>query len=147
MSLPPDLSSLVDHGSTAIAVLISTRTDDPSCHPAVSQAAAAQVSQLVHLQCSIAFHAPYLQLIDRLIPAMPHPSLDSFFFWNSGSEAVEAAMKLARKATGRTNLITFQGAYHGRTYGSGAMTRSKTIYTQGTGPLLVSPVAGWFDAG
>lgn len=47
-------------------------------------------------------------------------------------------MKLARKATGRTNLITFQGAYHGRTYGSGAMTRSKTIYTQGTGPLLVS---------
>lgn len=46
-------------------------------------------------------------------------------------------MKLARKATGRTNLITFQGAYHGRTYGSGAMTRSKTIYTQGTGPLLV----------
>jgi 4-aminobutyrate aminotransferase len=71
---------------------------------------------------------------------MPHPSLDSFFFWNSGSEAVEAAMKLARKATGRTNLITFQGAYHGRTYGSGAMTRSKTIYTQGTGPLLVCPL-------
>jgi hypothetical protein len=72
---------------------------------------------------------------------MPHPSLDSFFFWNSGTEAVEAAMKLARKATGRTNLITFQGAYHGRTYGSGAMTRSKTIYTQGTGPLLVCPLS------
>jgi 4-aminobutyrate aminotransferase len=50
-------------------------------------------------------------------------------------------MKLARKATGRTNLITFQGAYHGRTYGSGAMTRSKTIYTQGTGPLLVCPLS------
>ncbi|WWD17970.1 4-aminobutyrate transaminase [Kwoniella shandongensis] len=106
------------------------------CHPAVSQAAAAQVNTLVHLQCSIGFHAPYLQLIDRLLPVMPHQSLDQFFFWNSGSEAVEAAVKVARKATGRQNIIVFQGAYHGRTMGSGAMTRSKPIYTQGTGPLM-----------
>lgn len=106
------------------------------CHPAVSAAAAAQVSQLVHLQCSLAFHEPYLQLIERLIPTMPHPSLDQFFLWNSGSEAVEAAIKLARKATGRDNIIVFQGAYHGRTFGSGALTRSKPIYTQSTGPLM-----------
>jgi len=104
----------------------------------VSAAAAEQVSQLVHLQCSIAFHSPYLQLIERLLPVMPHPSLDSFFFWNSGSEAVEAAIKVARKVTNRQNIICFQGAYHGRTYGSGAITRSKTIYTQSTGPLMVS---------
>ena len=71
---------------------------------------------------------------------MPHPSLDQFFFWNSGSEAVEAAMKVARKATGRQNIIAFQGAYHGRTMGSGALTKSKTIYTQGMGPLMVSRV-------
>ncbi|WVR05812.1 hypothetical protein IAU60_002837 [Kwoniella sp. DSM 27419] len=106
------------------------------CHPVVSQAAAAQVNQLVHLQCSISFHAPYLQLIDRLLPAMPHESLDQFFFWNSGSEAVEAAIKLARQATGRQNMIVFNGAYHGRTMGSGALTRSKPIYTQGTNPLM-----------
>ena len=104
----------------------------------MSAAAAEQVSQLVHLQCSIAFHSPYLQLIERLLPVMPHPSLDSFFFWNSGSEAVEAAIKVARKVTNRQNIICFQGAYHGRTYGSGAITRSKTIYTQSTGPLMVS---------
>ncbi|WVF70880.1 hypothetical protein IAT40_005675 [Kwoniella sp. CBS 6097] len=106
------------------------------CHPHVSQAAAAQVNNLVHLQCSISFHAPYLQLIEKLLPAMPHESLDQFFFWNSGSEAVEAAIKLARQATGRQNLIVFNGAYHGRTMGSGALTRSKPIYTQGTGPLM-----------
>jgi 4-aminobutyrate aminotransferase len=84
------------------------------------------------------FSAPYLQLIERLLPAMPHPSLDSFFFWNSGAEAVEAAIKLARQATGRQAIVCFQGGYHGRTMGSGAITRSKTIYTQGTGPLMVS---------
>ncbi|WWC86148.1 uncharacterized protein L201_001021 [Kwoniella dendrophila CBS 6074] len=106
------------------------------CHPHVSKAAAAQVNELVHLQCSISFHAPYLQLIDKLIPAMPHESLDQFFFWNSGSEAIEAAIKVARQATGKQNMIVFSGAYHGRTMGSGALTRSKPIYTQGTGPLM-----------
>ena len=55
-----------------------------------------------------------------------------------GSEAVEAAIKLARKATGRQNVIAFQGAYHGRTFGSGALTRSKPVYTQSSGPLMVS---------
>jgi 4-aminobutyrate aminotransferase-like enzyme len=68
---------------------------------------------------------------------MPHPSLDSFFFWNSGSEAVEAAIKLARFATKKTNIICFQGAYHGRTYGSTAVTKSKTVYFHGTGPVMV----------
>jgi len=62
--------------------------------------------------------------------------LDSFFFWNSGSEAVEAAIKLARAATGRQNIITMQGAYHGRTFGAMALTRSKTIYSHGVGPLM-----------
>lgn len=90
------------------------------------------------MQCSIMFHAPYLQLIERLLPVMPDPSLDSFFLWNSGAEAVEAAIKVARMATNRQNIITFSGAYHGRTYGSGAVTRSKTIYTHGTGPMMAS---------
>jgi 4-aminobutyrate aminotransferase len=64
----------------------------------------------VHAQCSIAFHAPYLALVGKLLPIMPDKSLDSFFFWNSGSEAVEAALKLARIATGRQNIICMQGA-------------------------------------
>ncbi|TXT07260.1 hypothetical protein VHUM_03430 [Vanrija humicola] len=106
------------------------------CHPAVSQAVHAQVDTLTHLQCSIGFHKPYLQLIERLKSIMPDPSLDSFFFWNSGSEAIEAAIKIARKATGRPNVISMNGGYHGRTYGSGALSRSKNIYTVGAGALM-----------
>ena len=69
---------------------------------------------------------------------MPHPSLDTFFFWNSGSEAVEMAIKLARRSTQRQNIIVMQGSYHGRTFGASSLTKSKTIYSQGTGPGLVS---------
>ena len=54
-------------------------------------------------------HEPYLRLIERLLPAMPHASLDSFFFWNSGSEAVEAAIKMARVFTKKQNIISMQG--------------------------------------
>ena len=54
-------------------------------------------------------HEPYVRLIERLLPIMPDPSLDSFFFWNSGSEAVEAAIKMARTFTNRQNIITMQG--------------------------------------
>ncbi|KAJ7754589.1 acetylornithine aminotransferase [Mycena metata] len=117
------------------------------CHPKVSKAAADQCMNIVHVQCSIAFHEPYLKLIKKLLPIMPDPSLDSFFFWNSGSEAVEAALKLARTVTGRQNIICMQGllflcspssfcAYHGRTFGAMAVTRSKTIYSKGFAPLM-----------
>ncbi|KAG2124256.1 hypothetical protein BD769DRAFT_1388811 [Suillus cothurnatus] len=58
------------------------------CHPKVSKAAADQCVNIVHAQCSISFHGPYLRLIEKLLPIMPDPSLDSFFFWNSGSEAI-----------------------------------------------------------
>ncbi|KAF8992546.1 pyridoxal phosphate-dependent transferase [Cyathus striatus] len=77
-------------------------------HPKVSKAAAEQCMNIVHAQCSIALHEPYARLIERLIPIMPHPSLDSFFFWNSGSEAVEAAIKMARSITGKQNIICMQ---------------------------------------
>ena len=86
---------------------------------------------------------------------MPDPSLDSFFFWNSGSEAVEGALKMARIYTGRKGVITMQGpprspnpswiceltdhagGYHGRTFGAMAVTRSKTVYSEGSDPLMV----------
>ena len=60
-------------------------------------------------QCSIAYHEPYLRLIEKLLPIMPDPSLNSFFFWNSGSEAVEGALKMARICTGRKGIIAMQG--------------------------------------
>lgn len=89
------------------------------------------------LQCSIAFHEPYLKLIEKLLPIMPDKSLDSFFFWNSGSEAVEGAIKMSRVITGRPNIIAMQGGYHGRTFGAMAVTKSKTIYSLGVAPLMV----------
>ncbi|KAG6816562.1 hypothetical protein H0H93_007955, partial [Arthromyces matolae] len=79
---------------------------------------------------------PYLELVERLLPIMPHPSLDTFFFWNSGSEAIEAAIKLARVATGRQHIIAMQGGYHGRTYGAMSVTSSKTIYSEGVFPIM-----------
>jgi 4-aminobutyrate aminotransferase len=106
------------------------------CHPAVTKAAQAQVGKLVHGQVNIAFQKPYLELVDSLLPLMPHKSLDTFFFWNSGAEAVEAAVKLARHATKKQNVIVMQGSYHGRTFGTMAMTRSKTIYGENYAPLM-----------
>jgi len=106
------------------------------CHPAVTKAIQSQVGTLLHGQVNIAFQKPYLELVEQLIPLMPHKSLDTFFFWNSGSEAVEAAVKLARQATKKQNIIVMQGSYHGRTMGAMAMTKSKTVYGQNFGPLM-----------
>jgi 4-aminobutyrate aminotransferase len=108
------------------------------CHPAVTKAAQSQVGKLVHGQVNIAFQKPYLDLIESLIPLMPHKSLDTFFFWNSGAEAVEAAVKLARHATKKQNIIVMQGSYHGRTFGTMAMTKSKTVYGENFAPLMPS---------
>ena len=105
-------------------------------HPAVTKAVSAQAGKLVHGQINIAFQRSYLELIERLIPVMPDKSLDTFFFWNSGAEAVEAAIKLARHATKKQNIIAVQGSYHGRTYGTMALTKSKTGYGQGFFPLM-----------
>ncbi|PVH74115.1 4-aminobutyrate aminotransferase [Cadophora sp. DSE1049] len=106
------------------------------CHPGVTAAAQAQVGTLVHGQVNIAFQKPYLDLVESLLPVMPDRSLDTFFFWNSGSEAVEAAVKLARQATKKQNIIVMQGSYHGRTFGTMAMTRSKTVYGENYAPLM-----------
>ncbi|KZO95526.1 hypothetical protein CALVIDRAFT_564579 [Calocera viscosa TUFC12733] len=121
------------------------------CHPKISGAAAEQAMKIVHAQSSIAFSRPYIELVERLIPLMPHPSLDSFFFWNSGAEAIEAAVKLSRVATGRQNIIVMQGGFHGRTYATMSLTRSKTIYALGQGPLMpgvfAMPFPYWHQLG
>ncbi|KAK4049261.1 hypothetical protein OIV83_004197 [Microbotryomycetes sp. JL201] len=121
------------------------------CHPKVTKAAQDQCATLVHGQVNIGFNKPYLGLIEKLLPVMPHPSLDTFFFWNSGAEAVEASIKLARQATGKQNVIVVQGSYHGRTFGTMAMTKSKTIYGEGFGPLMpgvfTTPYPYWHQVG
>lgn len=104
------------------------------CHPRVVEAAQAQVARLIHISMS-AFNEPMLQLAERLAGLTPS-GLDTMFFSNSGSEAIEAAIKLARLVTGRPALIAFQGAFHGRTTGAAALTTSKALYRKGYEPLL-----------
>ncbi|KAG9316635.1 acetylornithine aminotransferase [Chiua virens] len=105
---------------------------------------------------NIAFHLPYLRLIEKLLPVMPHPSLDSFYFWNSGSEAIEATLKMARYALGgKYTSVSFTyvtlGSYHGRTYGAMAVTKSKTVYSEGFFPLMPgvfsAPFPYWHQLG
>jgi len=109
-------------------------TNTGHCHPAVVEAAREQVGKIIHAQVNILFHPPLLRLADALREVVPAP-LDTFFFSNSGAEAVEGAVKLARHATGRPNIIVFQGSFHGRTNLTMAMTTSKTIYRQHYQPL------------
>ncbi len=92
-------------------------TNTGHCHPAVVKAAQAQVAKLIHGQANIVYHRPILELIEGLRTIVP-PHLDSFFFANSGAEAIEAALKLVRHATGRTNMVVFQGTLGHRFCGS-----------------------------
>jgi len=110
-------------------------TNTGHCHPQVVEAIREQAGKLLHGQINIIVHHPILDLISELRGIVP-PSLDGFFFSNSGAEAVEGAIKLARQATGRQNIIVFQGSFHGRTVGTMSLTTSKTIYRAGYQPLM-----------
>src|SRR5918996_5344531 len=98
-------------------------TSTGHCHPRVVEAAQRQVATLIHGQYTTVMHRPLLTLAERLSDVLPEPH-DSLFFVNSGSEAVEASVRLARHATGSPNVIVFQGGFHGRTMGAAAMTTS-----------------------
>jgi 4-aminobutyrate aminotransferase len=109
-------------------------TNTGHCHPKVVQAVQEQAAKLLHGQVNIVFHPPLLELAEELRTVVPD-GLDRFFFSNSGAEAVEGAIKLARHATHRPNVIVFQGSFHGRTALTMALTTSKTIYRAGYQPL------------
>ena len=125
-------------------------TNTGHCHPEVVKAAQEQVGKMIHAQVNIIYHQPLLRLADALREVMP-AGLDTFFFSNSGAEAVEGAVKLARHATGRPNVVVFQGSFHGRTNQTMAMTTSKTVYRQHYQPLaagvFVAPYPYWYRYG
>jgi 4-aminobutyrate aminotransferase len=110
-------------------------TSTGHCHPRVVEAIRKQAGLLLHGQVNIIFHQPLLDLVSELRQIV-HPSLDGFFFSNSGAEAVEGALKLARQAIGRPNVIVFQGSFHGRTVATMSLTTSKTVYRAGYQPLM-----------
>jgi 4-aminobutyrate aminotransferase len=114
-------------------------------HPAVSAAIHAQVDRLIGPTAAIGFSEPVVRLVDRLAATLPDP-IDSIFLLNSGSEAIDGAMKLARRVTGRPAIIAFQGAFHGRTYGATSLTSSSPNYRRGYEPLLPSVYLAPFPA-
>jgi 4-aminobutyrate aminotransferase len=104
-------------------------------HPKVTAAIHAQVDKLMGPINAIGFTEPISRLADAIAATMPDP-LDSVMFLNSGSEAIDAALKLARRTTGRPGIIAFRGAFHGRTFGAMSVTSSAINYRVGHEPLL-----------
>ena len=123
------------------------------CHPKVVNAIQEQANSLIFGQMNIVISPTTVALAEALNEVTPE-AIDCFFFSNSGAEAVEASVKLARQATGRKNVIVFQGSFHGRTAQTMAMTTSKYIYRYNYQPLpggvFVAPFPysyfyGWDD--
>jgi len=94
----------------------------------------AQAARFVHAQVNVYHHDLLEPLAARLASIAP-PGIDTFFFANSGAEATEAAVKLAKQATKRPNVIVFSGSFHGRTHLTMAMTTAKASYRAGYAPL------------
>ena len=109
-------------------------TNTGHSHPRVVKAIQDQAAKLIHGQIGTVIGDKVIELTDELGSITPK-GIDSFFFSNSGAEAIEASVKLAKAATGRPNVITCEGGFHGRTHLTMAMTMSKTSYRQKYQPL------------
>lgn len=106
------------------------------CHPRVVKAVQEQATRLLHI-CGADFYEPmYIELAHRLSKLAPGAGPHRVLLLNSGAEAVEAALKLARYHTKRPYIVAFLGAFHGRTMGAISLTASKQSYRRGFGPLV-----------
>ena len=106
-------------------------------HPRVTAAIHAQVDRLIGPTGAIGYAEPVVTLARMLAETLPDP-LDTVFFLNSGSEAIDGALKLARRVTGRPGIVAFRGGFHGRTFGATSITTSNINYRTGYEPLLPS---------
>ncbi len=116
-------------------------TSTGHCHPRVVAAIQAQSIQLIHMSGTDFYYEPLVDLAERLAQLAPFPLNEQgirakVFFSNSGAESLDGALKLARYATGRSRIISFLGAFHGRTYGAMSLTGSKAVQCQGFSPLV-----------
>jgi len=111
-------------------------TSTGHCHPEVVAAIADQAGRLIHMSGTDFYYAPEIELAERLARLAPGADPKRVFFTNSGAESIEAALKLARRHTGRQRIIACYGAFHGRTYGAMSVSGSKPIHHLGFGPLL-----------
>jgi 4-aminobutyrate aminotransferase len=105
-------------------------------HPKVVQAIKDQADRLIHIAATDFYEPRYLEFMERLAAIAPFEEKARVFLTNSGTEAVEGAIKLARYHTHRPGIIAFEGAFHGRTMGSLSLTNSKVKQRAGFGPLI-----------
>jgi 4-aminobutyrate aminotransferase len=106
------------------------------CHPRVVAAVQEQATRFLHMAGTDFYYEVQVTLAERLAAIAPVRGRPRVFFGNSGTEAIEGAIKLARYATGRPNLLAFIGGFHGRTLGALSLTASKAVQRDGFGPLL-----------
>ena len=106
------------------------------CHPHVVEAITDQAHKLLHMSGTDFSYHPQIDLSHRLAEAAPGEGHHRVFFTNSGAEALEAALKLARYHTGRPRAVAFFGAFHGRTYGAMSLSGSKVVHRRGFAPLV-----------
>ncbi|MDP9049261.1 MAG: aminotransferase class III-fold pyridoxal phosphate-dependent enzyme, partial [Acidobacteriota bacterium] len=106
------------------------------CHPEVVKAIQDQCAELIHMSGTDFYYEQMPKLAERLSAIAPMPGPHRVFFGNSGAEAVECALKLARYHTGRQHIISFFGSFHGRTMGALSLTGSKIQQKRRFGPLV-----------
>jgi 4-aminobutyrate aminotransferase len=106
------------------------------CHPEVVEAITDQANKLLHMSGTDFYYGPEIDLAQKLAEIAPGPSPKRVFFTNSGAEAIEAALKLARWHTDRSRVVAFFGAFHGRTYGAMSLSGSKLVHRKGFSPLV-----------
>ncbi|MDQ3752385.1 MAG: acetyl ornithine aminotransferase family protein [Actinomycetota bacterium] len=160
-SLPRAYSFVPDRGAGAVItdvdgnVFLDFNAGIAVCstghaHPAVVAAIKEQAEKLLHYSASDFYLPIYAEMCARLAAISPMEGRARVFLTNSGTEAVEAAIKLARHHTGRQYILSFFGSFHGRSYGSVSLTASKANYRADFGPLLPgvlhAPYAGRFDS-
>jgi len=105
-------------------------------HPKVVEAVRRQAEKFLHMSGTDFYYENMVELAEKLASLVPGPPPRRVFFGNSGAEAIEAAMKLARYHTGRDKFIAFLGAFHGRTLGALSLTGSKAVQRRGFSPLV-----------
>jgi 4-aminobutyrate aminotransferase len=111
-------------------------TSTGHCHPEVVKAIQDQAAQLIHISGTDFYYENMTTLAERLSAIAPMPGPHKFLYGNSGAEAVECALKLARYHTGRQNIISFFGAFHGRTMGALSLTASKPQQKRRFAPFM-----------
>jgi len=111
-------------------------TSTGHCHPKVVEAIEEQSKRLIHMSGTDFYYENMVQLAEKLASVAPGGGAHRVYFGNSGTEATEAAMKLARYHTGRDKFIAFTGSFHGRTMGALSLTGSKVVQRKGFGPLV-----------